>query len=171
MIIPTRVRKPRDKAKVENAVQQVERWVLAPLRNQRFFSAQEANAAVAERLVWLNNRAFQKKEGTRRTHFEQIDRPALKPLPREPLRDEFNTRNATRHFVSCLDISAESARLSRFRPSRRSRKSIYASTHQCVLGRVESGPAGLCRASFLRGLQQEHQPMLADRARSSIGRL
>jgi transposase len=56
VIIPARVRKPRDKAKVENAVQQVERWVLAPLRNQRFFSLAEANSAIRSRLSWLNER-------------------------------------------------------------------------------------------------------------------
>src|SRR5262249_5005602 len=49
-IIPTRVRRPRDKAKVENTVLQVERWVLAPLRDQRFFSLVEGNAAIRERL-------------------------------------------------------------------------------------------------------------------------
>src|SRR5690606_28258535 len=46
-VIPTRVAKPRDKAKVETAVQIVERWVLAPLRNQTFFSLAEVNAAIA----------------------------------------------------------------------------------------------------------------------------
>ena len=45
VVLPARVRKPKDKAKAENAVQQVERWVLAPLRNQRFFSIAEANVA------------------------------------------------------------------------------------------------------------------------------
>ncbi|MEM6533028.1 MAG: IS21 family transposase [Myxococcota bacterium] len=82
VVIPTRVRKPRDKAKVENGVQQVERWCLAPLRNQVFFSAAEAQRALGERLDWLNNRPFQKLEGTRRSHYEEVDRPALKPLPR-----------------------------------------------------------------------------------------
>lgn len=81
VVIPARVRKPRDKSKVENAVQQVERWVLAPLRNQNFFSLAEANHAIRERLAWLNDRAFSKLEGSRRTLFEQIDQPALKPLP------------------------------------------------------------------------------------------
>lgn len=82
-IIPTRVRKPKDKAKVENAVQQVERWVLAPLRNQTFFSIHEANIAIAQKLSELNERVLSKLEGTRRSLFLQIDQPALKPLPQQ----------------------------------------------------------------------------------------
>jgi transposase len=80
-IIPARVRKPRDKAKVENGVQQVERWVLAPLRDQKFFSRSEANRAVRERLEWLNDRPLSRLDGTRRSLWEEIDRPALRPLP------------------------------------------------------------------------------------------
>ena len=81
-IIPARVRRPRDKAKAENAVQQVERWVLAPLRHQQFFSRTEANRAIRDRLVWLNNRPFTKLPGSRRSLWLELDRPALKPLPR-----------------------------------------------------------------------------------------
>jgi transposase len=80
-VIPARVRKPRDKSKVENAVLQVERWVLAPLRNDRFFGLAEANRAIAERLAWLNDRALSKLDGTRRSLFEQLDKPVLGPLP------------------------------------------------------------------------------------------
>ena len=83
-IIPARPKKPKDKAKVENAVQQVERWVLAPLRNQEFFSIGELNRALRERLDWLNNRPFDKLEGTRRSLYLELDKPALKPLPRHP---------------------------------------------------------------------------------------
>jgi transposase len=81
VILPARPRKPRDKAKVENAVQQTERWLIAPLRNQRFFSRAEGNQAIHEQLTWLNNRPFAKLEGSRRSLYEDIDRPALKPLP------------------------------------------------------------------------------------------
>jgi transposase len=81
VVLPTRVASPRDKAKVENAVQQVERWVLAPLRNQRFFSVVELNLAIRERLDWLNDRPFSRLSGTRRSHFLDVDRPALRPLP------------------------------------------------------------------------------------------
>lgn len=80
-VIPARVRRPRDKAKVENAVQQVERWVLAPLRDQTFFSRAELNRAMRERLEWLNDRPFSRLDGSRRSWWMELDRPALKPLP------------------------------------------------------------------------------------------
>ncbi len=80
-VLPTRVAKPRDKAKVEVGVQVVERWILARLRNQSFFSLDALNRAVAELLVWLNERAFKKLPGSRRSLFEQLERPALNPLP------------------------------------------------------------------------------------------
>ena len=81
VVIPARVRKPRDKAKAENAVLQVERWVLAPLRKQTFHSVGELRAAIAERREWLNHRPLSKLDGTRRSLFEEIDKPALKSLP------------------------------------------------------------------------------------------
>jgi transposase len=80
-IIPARPRKPRDKAKVETAVLVVQRWILARLRHRRFFSLEELNVAIAELVVELNARAFRKLEGSRRSAFEAIDRPALRPLP------------------------------------------------------------------------------------------
>jgi transposase len=80
-ILPARVRKPRDKAKVEGGVLIVERWILARLRDRQFFSLAELNAAIAELLVELNDRAFQKLDGSRRSRFLELDRPALKALP------------------------------------------------------------------------------------------
>ena len=80
-ILPTRIAAPRDKAKVETAVQIVERELLAPLRHHRFTSLAELNAALRERLDALNDRPFQKLPGTRRSLFEATDRPALRPLP------------------------------------------------------------------------------------------
>mgnify|MGYP001343428685 CR=1 FL=1 len=82
-ILPARPAKPRDKAKVENSVLNVERQILAPLRNHTFFSLAEANQALRERLEQYNDRPFQKLEGSRRTLFESVDKPALKPLPRD----------------------------------------------------------------------------------------
>jgi transposase len=80
-VIPTRVRAPKDKAKAEVGVQIVERWILAKLRNQTFFSITELNRAIAVLLVELNNKPFQKLPGTRQSTFESVDKPALRPLP------------------------------------------------------------------------------------------
>jgi len=81
-IIPARKRKPRDKAKVENAVLVAQRWILAALRNHQFFSIEQANEAIWQKLEALNNRKFQKLEATRKSLYETVDKPALKPLPR-----------------------------------------------------------------------------------------
>ncbi len=83
-VVPTWVRKPQDKAKVEVGVQIVERIILAALRHRQFFSLAELNAAIAELLTRLNERAFKKLPGSRQSQFETIDRPALKPLPANP---------------------------------------------------------------------------------------
>lgn len=83
-VIPARVRKPRDKAKVEGGVRIVEQSILAVLRDRTFFGLDELNDAIAELLTQLNDRPFQKLPGCRRSAFEEIDRPALKPLPQMP---------------------------------------------------------------------------------------
>jgi hypothetical protein len=80
-VVPARPRKPKDKAIVEGAVLIAQRWILACLRNRRFFSLEELNAAIWELLEKLNKRPFQKLEGCRRSAFEKLDRPALRPLP------------------------------------------------------------------------------------------
>lgn len=84
-VLPARPRRPRDKAKVEAAVRIVERWVLGRLRRRTFYSLAELNAAITELLADLNDRRVLRRIGrTRRQLFEEIDRPALKPLPAEP---------------------------------------------------------------------------------------
>ena len=80
-IMPTRPRKPRDKAKVEVAVLIVERWILARLRDRRFFSLAELNVAIRALVDELNDRLMRKLGASRREFFETIDRPALMPLP------------------------------------------------------------------------------------------
>lgn len=80
-ILPTRVRKPRDKAKVEVAVQVVERWILARLRHRRFFSLAELNEAIALLVTDLNARPMRRLGVSRRDLFRELDQPALKPLP------------------------------------------------------------------------------------------
>ena len=63
--LPTRVRRPKDKAKVEVGVQVVERWILARLRHQKFFSLSELNSAISRLLEELNHRPFRKLPGSR----------------------------------------------------------------------------------------------------------
>lgn len=82
-IIPARIGKPQDKAVVESAVQVAERWILARLRNRTFFSLTELNDAIAGLLLEFNERPFQKRPGSRKSLFEELDRPALNSLPAE----------------------------------------------------------------------------------------
>ena len=86
VVLPTRVRKPRDKAKVEVAVLIVERFVLAKLRNRQFFSLDELNAEVRQCVAAINAKVMKKFAKSRRELLETIDRPALKDLPSEPYR-------------------------------------------------------------------------------------
>lgn len=83
-ILPARVRRPRDKAKVEAGVLVVERWILARLRHQRFTSLAALNAAIGELLESLNHRPMRRLGVSRRQLFEALERPALRDLPAEP---------------------------------------------------------------------------------------
>jgi transposase len=84
VVIPARVRKPKDKAKVEVAVQVVERWVLACLRHHTFYGLAQLNLAIRDLVDKLNDRPMRHLGLSRRQLFESLDRPALKPLPAEP---------------------------------------------------------------------------------------
>src|SRR5208337_2473913 len=84
-ILPARPRKPRDKAKVEQAVLIVERWLLGRLRRRTFTSLADVDAALGELMIQLNDKQTLRRLGvTRRQLLEEIDRPALKALPGEP---------------------------------------------------------------------------------------
>jgi transposase len=80
-VIPARVRRPKDKAKVEAGVLLVTRWITAALRHHAFFSIREVNDKIIELLERLNTRKFNKLDSTRRELFETIDKPSLLPLP------------------------------------------------------------------------------------------
>ena len=84
VVLPARVRKPRDKAKAEAGVLLVERWILARLRKHAFFSLAELNREITRLLQRLNTHPFKKLPGSRQSCFAQLDRPALKPLPPLP---------------------------------------------------------------------------------------
>jgi transposase len=84
VVLPARVRAPQDKPHVENAVQQVTRWVLAPLRNRTFFSIAEANQAVQTKAQEVLDKPMKQVGKSRRELFEEIERPALRSLPERP---------------------------------------------------------------------------------------
>jgi transposase len=83
-ISPARPRRPRDKAKAEQSVLLAERWVLARLRNMRFFSAAALNAAIGDLVRDINARPMKGFNASRSELFASLDTPALKDLPHEP---------------------------------------------------------------------------------------
>jgi transposase len=108
-VIPARVRKPRDKAKAEGGVLLVERWILARLRQRTWIGLVELNTAIAETLVALNERPFRKLAGSRRSLFQAIDQPALRPLPLHPFEyAEWTTVRVPPHLHVTVDGHAYS---------------------------------------------------------------
>ena len=83
-ILPARPYKPRDKAKVEGAVLLVQRWIVARLRNRRFFDLEELNAAIRDEVARLNARVSRHLGASRQQLFDTLDRPAMLPLPAAP---------------------------------------------------------------------------------------
>jgi len=81
MIVPARAYHPKDKNLAENAVQNASRRIIAALRNENFTSVEQINKSVREKLMEFIQRPFKKMEGCRRSAFEEIDKPALRPLP------------------------------------------------------------------------------------------
>jgi transposase len=83
-VIPARPRHARDKAKVEQGVLLVQRWVVAVLRKRQFFSLAQLNEAIRGLVSQLNQKPFHKLPGSRLELYEKLDRPALQPLPSQP---------------------------------------------------------------------------------------
>ena len=81
VVLPTRTARPRDKAAVEAGVLTVERWVLAPLRNRRFFSLADLNRAIATQVAMVNTRPFRGETTSRQDLFSDQEQAALRPLP------------------------------------------------------------------------------------------
>ena len=130
-IIPARPYKARDKAKVESAVQLSQRWIVAALRHRKFFSLDELNVAIGELLTKLNHRPFRKKEGTRFSLWEAIDKPALKPLPLSPFNlSEWSRARVNIDYHVAFDL--ESARASLLVRWRRRRAAM--DTRRCICG-------------------------------------
>jgi transposase len=194
-IIPARSRKPRDKARVEVGVQVAQRWILAALRNRTFFSLAEANAAIRERLEWLNARPFRKLEGTRRSVFESIDRPALNRFPLDPTSSEpgsgpksastTTSRSTATTTASHTGLSASGPRFGSARAP--SRSSFVAAGWRAMLAAPQSvvtarsrltcrraiGPieSGLRAASWPGASRPDPRPVPLSRPSSRAGRI
>ena len=84
VVMPTRPRKPQDKAPVEAGVRFVSRWILAALSSRNYFGVDEINVDFGQMLPRLNERPFKKLPGSRKSWFEELDKQALKPLPPNP---------------------------------------------------------------------------------------
>lgn len=80
-ILPARVKKPKDKSKAEGGVQYVQNWLLAKLRNLRFFTLSDLNSKINELVIELNKRPFKKLPGCRTSMFEDVEKAALQKLP------------------------------------------------------------------------------------------
>ena len=83
-IVPCRVKKPQDKSLAEGSVKYASTWIIAALRNRKFFSLDEIQQAVAEKLEELNNYSFKKREGNRNTAYLEEEKSFMKPLPLTP---------------------------------------------------------------------------------------
>ena len=81
VVMPARVRRPKDKPNAEGAVGVISTWILAALRHQRFFSLAELNEAIADKLAEFNAKPFQKKPGSRLSAFREEEQVMLLPLP------------------------------------------------------------------------------------------
>ena len=80
-VIPARVRRPKDKATVECAVGIISTWIIAALRNQKYFTLAELSESISQKLYEFNDRPFQKKPGSRLSTFLEEEKYALQPLP------------------------------------------------------------------------------------------
>ena len=80
-IVPARVRRPQDKSHAEGSVRFAETWIIAALREQKFFSVGEVRQAVAQKLEELNDRPFKQRNGTRRSAYLEEERSFMLPLP------------------------------------------------------------------------------------------
>jgi len=158
-IIPARPYKPRDKAKVEVGVQVVQRWILARLRNRRFFSLPELNQAIRELVTLLNDRPMRGWDTTRRALYEHLDRPAMRPLPPTPY--EYATWRRCR--VN-LDYHIEIEKHFYSVPFRLLRQEVEA---RITAKTVEIFHRGKLVAAHIRSLRAHRPTTLADHMPSS----
>jgi transposase len=156
-VLPTRTRKPRDKAKVEAGVLVVERWILARLRKLTFFSLAELNREIRRLLDQLNDRPFQKLDGTRRSLFESLERAALLPLPEQ--RYEFARWKKARVNIDYhIDLDGHDYSVPHTLTRAQVDVRITATTVEILHGgrRVAAHPVGLKRGGYTT--EPTHRP-------------
>jgi len=106
IVLPARPRRPKDKSDAEIGVLIFTRWITAKLRNHKFFSIDEINTIISELLKELNERPFKKLPGCRRSRFEELDQPMLRPLPGLPF--EYATWIAVRKVTKDYHLPVDS---------------------------------------------------------------
>jgi transposase len=148
VVIPARVARPKDKPKAEVSVQIAQRGVLAALRHRTFFTLADLNAAIRERLDVVNDRPMKTVGVSRRVLFEQLDRPALKPLP--VLRYELAEWNVCRVNI---DYHVEIAH------------NFYSVPYQLVHERVDARATASTIEVFFKGRRVASHPRLTGRGR------
>jgi len=119
-VVPARSKKPKDKSKVEKAVQDIQNNILAPIRDQKFYCLTEVNIALRVGLDAFNRHPFQKIPGSRRSLYEEYERPALNPLPTTPYEFAHWAKGMVQHNYH---VSVE--------------KHYYSVPYKCVRYRVE----------------------------------
>jgi transposase len=82
-ILPARVRKPRDKGSVESGAGWLETWLLGWIEDKVYFSFEQLNRDIRIRLKEFAARDFKERPGSRESVFEALDKPALRPLPKD----------------------------------------------------------------------------------------
>ena len=158
-VVPARPYKPRDKAKVEVAVQVAQRWIVARLRNRRFFSLAELNAAIRDLVDGLNDRVTRHLGASRRQLFEDLERPALKPLPAVPyVYAQWQERTVA------LDYHVEIDRHHYSVPHQLLRRKVWA---RVTLATVEIFHDGRRVAAHLRSAPDRRHTTLRDHMPSS----
>lgn len=133
-VMPARPYKPKDKAKAEVGVQIVERWIIAKLRHQTFFSLAELNQCIRALLTDLNQKPFKQWPGNRQQWFETLDKPALSPLPR--------------HAYQYTDIKAARVNIDYHVIYE---QHLYSVPHQCVGEQVELHAGDKLIAIYFQG--------------------
>ena len=154
-ILPARPRRPRDKAKVEQAVLIVERWLLGRLRHRTFYSLADVNAAIADLMTHLNEqRPIRRLGATRRQLLEAVDRPSLRSLPAEPY--EFSEWRTCRVGIDYhVEVAAHYYSVPTLRPSRGRRAADGEDRRDFPQGRADR-----------RACARQRQPQAHDRLRT-----